>query len=813
MKPPGDRREALAVLAVLGAVAVAWTWPAAGASADAAVGRHFDLPGTVWLLSAARRFVTGAGGVLQDPLTAWPTGADYDHPDSFVLLALARLLGAIDPYRLHGLLQVVGVASSAMAAAWLAHRLGARWRWAGLAGLAFACSGPAATALIEGHAYLAVDPWLPLGLLAWLAATGPRGRAWQGLAAALLLGLTGLTSAYLGLVAATLAGVVLVGALLRRDGLRPVPVALGVVCGVLVAAAYVVGFAGGPADVLADYSPQARASYLLANSADLAGMLVADPAVDRFGHAKTATLPWTSAVLTALAPVVLRDARPRGSGRLVAGALLLLLLALGPWLDLGLFFVPLPGLALSWLSQADLLKHPARLMWGVGLCVGVVAALVGTRLEARVGRRSWPLLGAALVDAFVVCGMPARQGSVVLGTPAAYGHATGPVLELLTDQPGYAYELDAWSQAWACVAQAGHGRAIAQDCVATNQDQEPGRRRSRAVVDHLLRGDAAGARALLDADGFAAVALRPDLFDPRDLGRMAPALAVLDPAPARSTDAGALVEVYDLGGGAPISPAGARAPGAVDPNDKQLRVARSLDGRTWRLDEGVLATAASSPDLVQWQGQAWVYFVDHGERLARVPLAGGTPELLDVELGEGLVVDPDLVVLPDGRLRLYAVVQPRMQDPGAGGLDNQIRSALSTDGLHFLPEPGVRLAGPFVDPDVVLLDGGGARMYVTQDATRIRSASAVDGLRFELEPGDRIRGGGVSCSLATTEGITTWYHERWGIRRATAPDGLRFGPSTLDLASGEEAWESPTVLAEGSGFVMVVGAAPAGDAP
>ncbi|RME24490.1 MAG: hypothetical protein D6798_11160, partial [Deltaproteobacteria bacterium] len=605
-----------------------------------------------------------------------------------------------------------------------------------------------------------------------------------------------------------LAGVVLAGAALRRPGMRAAPVLAGAGVGLLLAGLYVVAFAASPGAVLDDYSPQARAAYLMANSADLAGMLISDPAVDRFGHAKSATLPWTSVILAAMAPVVLGSSRPRGAGSLLAGGLLLWLLALGPWLDLGLFFVPLPGLLLSWLSQADLLKHPARLTWGVVLCAGVIASLVGSRLEARVGRRSWPLLAAALVDAFVIGGMPGRQGRVVLGTAGAYAHASGPVLELFPDQPGYAYELDAWSQAWACVAQAGHGRAIAQDCVATDQSREPGRLRARPVLDHLLRGDGDGARALLLADGFAAVALRPDLFDPRDLARMAPALAALDPNPARSTDAGARVEVYALDG-APGSPGGhASAPGAVDPNDKVLRVARSPDGRTWRLDEGILATAASSPDLVRWQGGTWVYYVDHGERLARIPLSGGPPETIDIDLGPGLVVDPDLVVLPDGRLRLYAVVQPRMTDPGAGGLVNEIRSAVSTDGRHFTPEPGVRLAGPYVDPDVVVLDDGRIRMYITTDASRIRSAISDDGLQFTMEPGDRIRGGGVSCSLVTDDGVTTWFHERWGIRRATAPDGLHYGPSSLDLPSGVQAWESPAVLPVDTGYVMVVGAAP-----
>lgn len=265
-------------------------------------------------------------------------------------------------------------------------------------------------------------------------------------------------------------------------------------------------------------------------------------------------------------------------------------------------------------------------------------------------------------------------------------------------------------------------------------------------------------------------------------------------------------------------PAAPLAPGAVDPNLKSLRRARSADGRSWQVEPGVLASQASAPDLVVVDGRAWVYFVHRGERLARVPLDGGEVELLAVEVGRGLVVDPDLVALPEGGLRLYFVHQEQELDPGAQGRHNRILTATSADGRSFVVDPEPALEGAFVDPDVVPLPGGGWRMYLTEDAQRVRSARSDDGRRFTLEPGVRLQGGGVTCSLPTDAGgVRTWFHERWGIRRADSSDGLSFGPSALVLSGADLgpdlAAESPAVLERDGVAWMVLAQAPAGGAP
>jgi hypothetical protein len=79
-------RVALAVVGAL-LLALALSGPAPWAGDAALVGRHFDLHGTIWFLSAAPRI----DGALVDPLTAWPEGASLRRADSWTLLALGRL--------------------------------------------------------------------------------------------------------------------------------------------------------------------------------------------------------------------------------------------------------------------------------------------------------------------------------------------------------------------------------------------------------------------------------------------------------------------------------------------------------------------------------------------------------------------------------------------------------------------------------------------------------------------------------------------------------------------------------------------------
>lgn len=118
---------------------------------------------------------------------------------------------------------------------------------------------------------------------------------------------------------------------------------------------------------------------------------------------------------------------------------------------------------------------------------------------------------------------------------------------------------------------------------------------------------------------------------------------------------------------------------------------------------------------------------------ARAPFTGK-------DLGQiiSAVADPTAVRLPDGRIRLY--VAP---DPSSGAVSGE-SSYISSDGVHFTREAGTRLgseAGPH--QRIVRLHDGRWRMFfntpVLVAEQGIGSAISSDGLTFTVEPGLRIK--------------------------------------------------------------------------
>ena len=124
----------------------------------------------------------------------------------------------------------------------------------------------------------------------------------------------------------------------------------------------------------------------------------------------------------------------------------------------------------------------------------------------------------------------------------------------------------------------------------------------------------------------------------------------------------------------------------------------------------------------------------NGGGLAREGFRDAGPAITDA-------VDPDAVVLPDGRLRMYYGV-------GVGGSDSwRITSSISTDGQHWTPE-STNLRGRSWGPaDVVRLPDGRFRMYYTPSddpelpagqQRSVRSAISDDGINWTAEEGYRL---------------------------------------------------------------------------
>ncbi len=416
--------------------------------------------GTAWFLAAA----PGLEG------TGFPEAISYGRPDSLTLLPLGLLPG--DPALWLGWLAAAGVAASAWAAMVFAEELGASRPWSALAGLGFGFGGLTATALLEGYPYMVLNPWLPLLGLAWLRGQGARAGLWG------LLCL--LTSGYL----AVGAGLLVLGLWRwRREHLRALWV-------LPLLALYVWGFA----------------------SAEQSGGLnaQAQPLLDRL---------WTMAT-----PLADTDVLLNGQSAALLGTVLGLSLAapavvkkgwVPPFrvmvLSLGLALVPLSGD--NALAQA-LLRFPDRALYAFVLCSGALAALALTHL---VERKAWTgvFLLTALAEAFLVIGLPLRQGYQPVDLPAVYNQGTGPVLDLHPEHPWHDARGLLWATNTDCFYARLHHRPIADHCLFVPGEQSPRLALSRDVLESALLGG-----GLEQPEGFEQLVLHADEFHPADLARL-----------------------------------------------------------------------------------------------------------------------------------------------------------------------------------------------------------------------------------------------------------------------------------------------------
>ena len=169
-------------------------------------------------------------------------------------------------------------------------------------------------------------------------------------------------------------------------------------------------------------------------------------------------------------------------------------------------------------------------------------------------------------------------------------------------------------------------------------------------------------------------------------------------------------------------------------------------------------------------------------------------KVIDSSLGHNLA-DASAVVLPDKRVRIYS-----NEDTGTPGL-RRVISFVSSDGLHFERETGVRLENQYAfTPYVMLLPDGRFRMYMTDQtkyvgergAIDIKSAISNDGLNFVMEPGDRLKylasgdeAGGIRGSNVVRLSDGTYRMFYGGLSpignevvskslSASSPDGLNF---------------------------------------
>lgn len=241
-----------------------------------------------------------------------------------------------------------------------------------------------------------------------------------------------------------------------------------------------------------------------------------------------------------------------------------------------------------------------------------------------------------------------------------------------------------------------------------------------------------------------------------------------------------LVAVELMLAGAPgvlAQPGNPRRPPGPDPSgpfNDQVYGAVSQDGVTFEELPGPFFEHASVPEVVELTqagaageaGALLLYFVDFsGERLGPGPeglsMASSTdgrdwtaqrPVRVVGKRNRGAAVDPSVVQLSNGRLRMYFFGSEATHgDPASVPGDHVIYGALSEDGLTFTVEPGVRFQAPRItDPDVLRV--GEAWWMVLSRGQETLLARSADGLTFVEEPRLRLTLGGVPGAVELADG-------------------------------------------------------------
>jgi hypothetical protein len=202
----------------------------------------------------------------------------------------------------------------------------------------------------------------------------------------------------------------------------------------------------------------------------------------------------------------------------------------------------------------------------------------------------------------------------------------------------------------------------------------------------------------------------------------------------------------------------------MGPFNDTIYAATSNDGLVFEVLPEPLFEHASVPDVVELTQKTpagtprtlLLYFVDFrtAPRPGAEPLAVTRSRngvawsqtqrvILEGKRHRGAAVDPSVVELPDGRLRMYFFGPEAAQgDPTSRSSQHRIYSAVSQDGILFSVEPGIRFEGAGItDPEVIRTKEEWLMFLSSGQQTLL--ARSRDGLAFTLDEAFRLASGGV----------------------------------------------------------------------
>ena len=497
--------------------AVLWTWPAVLAGPEV-VGRHFDSLGTVWVIDAATRL----GFDLHDPFSAWPGGATYSAIDSWILFPIAWLGSDVSPAALHGWLQILGVSSSAFAISRFAVALGAKAPFHSVAGLLFMGSGLAASAMLEGHVYQILIPWLPLMALYLWKMQQADTQIHHGVLAGLFFGLSLFTSGYIGIAAGVIGLCMGIPVLVRSENRRPILLAGAIALFASLLYVYLFQSVGQPG------AAHANSDTLRMGSLSLSSLGPPSTEVDRSGHSWALALSAGAFALSCLAWRM----RIAGARRLLLVVLLSTLIAMGPQWAIGAFsdtqMITSPIAGLWDIPMGRYLRWSGRVLWASLLATSALSAVVITRISGRLGLSTgYAIVAMLLLEVWLMVGLPGRQSVLPGDTPSVYLTADGPVYDLVGQGINASGEVDGWTNAILCHYQTQHSHSIAEDCVTVGSESSSRRELGTWVASRLYEGDLASVVSRMRRMKFTGIAFHGDWFSSSDRMRLETALKPL----------------------------------------------------------------------------------------------------------------------------------------------------------------------------------------------------------------------------------------------------------------------------------------------
>jgi len=223
----------------------------------------------------------------------------------------------------------------------------------------------------------------------------------------------------------------------------------------------------------------------------------------------------------------------------------------------------------------------------------------------------------------------------------------------------------------------------------------------------------------------------------------------------------------------------------VGPWIEEIWVVTSPDAKHLDLSEAKLVRAAAAvPDVIRHDGRYYLFYgegdLKRGKQLVEQGsdwglthglLGFGALDLLVSDDGVnfvpepafaiqglvlGMVVDPDVIRLPDGRFRLYYVALPldELEDADTWNEDAQhdVYFAESDDLIHWT-QVGIAVHGPIADPSVFCSKDQRCRMF----STGLDHSHSGDGGRsFAFDGNTRVRG--FAPEFLQTEGTLRQYY-------------------------------------------------------